>query len=150
MSDYVFDLDVDTQDDLYVTVDPDFTADLTIAAGPEGKPGTAATVTVGTVTTGLSAAVTNSGTSSAAVLDFVLPVTEPYIPETYSGVLAGVQNGVATVFALPEPAATPTQIEVYRNGLREVYGIGFTATASQLTFTTPPLSTDVIAVSYQK
>jgi len=40
--------------------------------GPAGPSGSAATVTIGSVTTG-TAAVTNSGTASAAVLNFVLP-----------------------------------------------------------------------------
>jgi hypothetical protein len=45
--------------------------------GPQGNPGTAATITIGAVTTGspgASAVVTNSGTSTAAVLNFTLPV----------------------------------------------------------------------------
>jgi Collagen triple helix repeat (20 copies) len=45
-------------------------------AGPTGPAGAAATLTVGTVTTGLagtSAAVTNSGTAAAAVLNFTIP-----------------------------------------------------------------------------
>lgn len=42
------------------------------ADGKDGKDGAAATVTVGTVASGDTAAVTNSGTTSAAVLDFVL------------------------------------------------------------------------------
>ena len=49
------------------------------ASGAPGKDGAAATVTVGTVTTGepgTDAAVTNSGTQNAAVLDFVLPKGE--------------------------------------------------------------------------
>lgn len=44
--------------------------------GQDGAPGAAATITVGSTTTGSagsSASVTNSGTSSAAVLDFVIP-----------------------------------------------------------------------------
>ena len=44
--------------------------------GPKGDPGAAATVTVGTVTTGepgTDAIVTNSGTESAAVLNFTIP-----------------------------------------------------------------------------
>jgi hypothetical protein len=47
--------------------------------GDTGPAGTAASITVGTVTTGepgSSASVTNSGTSSAAVLDFVIPQGE--------------------------------------------------------------------------
>ncbi len=46
------------------------------ATGPAGAAGTAATITVGTVTTvdsDVPAAVNNSGTSSAAVLDFTIP-----------------------------------------------------------------------------
>ncbi len=45
--------------------------------GPAGDDGAAATIAVGTVTTGAagsSATVTNSGTSSAAVFDFSIPV----------------------------------------------------------------------------
>jgi hypothetical protein len=46
------------------------------SAGPSGPAGAAATVMVGTVTTGLagsSATVTNSGTANAAVLNFTIP-----------------------------------------------------------------------------
>lgn len=49
------------------------------ADGEPGKDGAAATVTVGTVTTGepgTDAAVTNTGTENAAVLDFVIPKGE--------------------------------------------------------------------------
>lgn len=45
-------------------------------AGAKGDPGSAATVSVGTVTTGAAgsdATITNSGTTSAAVLDFTIP-----------------------------------------------------------------------------
>lgn len=42
-------------------------------AGPKGDPGESATVAVGTVTGGTTAQVNNSGTSTDAVLDFVLP-----------------------------------------------------------------------------
>ena len=41
--------------------------------GEKGADGAAATITVGTVTSGAAASVTNSGTTSAAVFDFVLP-----------------------------------------------------------------------------
>jgi hypothetical protein len=46
------------------------------SAGPSGPSGAAATVSIGTVTTGLAgsqAVVTNSGTASDAVLNFILP-----------------------------------------------------------------------------
>lgn len=51
------------------------------APGNDGLPGTdgaAATVEIGTVTTGETASVTNSGTANAAVLDFVLPKVIEY------------------------------------------------------------------------
>lgn len=50
------------------------------ADGAPGKDGAAATVTVGAVTTGepgTDAAVTNTGTENAAVLDFVIPKGDP-------------------------------------------------------------------------
>ncbi len=43
------------------------------AKGDTGLPGKSATVTIGTVTTGETASVTNTGTETAAVLNFVLP-----------------------------------------------------------------------------
>lgn len=43
------------------------------AAGTNGADGAAATIAVGTVTTGTPLAITNSGTSSAAVFDFTIP-----------------------------------------------------------------------------
>jgi len=41
--------------------------------GTDGEDGLAATIAVGTVTTGTPLSITNSGTSSAAVFDFVIP-----------------------------------------------------------------------------
>lgn len=43
------------------------------ARGPRGCPGQAATITIGTVTTGDTPSVTNVGTSTNAILNFVLP-----------------------------------------------------------------------------
>ena len=69
--------------------------------------------------------------------------------ETYVGVLAAdLQDGTQTVFPLPQPALDPPRIEVHRNGLREVYGHGFTATGTEIVFTTPPAIDDVIGLSY--
>ena len=45
----------------------------TIPRGPSGPQGPAATIAVGTVTSGTPAAVTNSGTSGAAVFNFTIP-----------------------------------------------------------------------------
>ena len=58
------------------TVTDDATNGKTVVTIPPGQPGVAATVTVGTTTTGeagTNASVINSGTSSAAVLNFTIP-----------------------------------------------------------------------------
>ncbi len=55
-------------------------AGATGATGATGAPGAAATITVGSTTTtayGNAASVTNSGTTAAAVLDFVIPQGKP-------------------------------------------------------------------------
>jgi hypothetical protein len=62
-------------------------------AGPPGTPGAAATITVGTTSTGAAgsnASVTNSGTSSAAVINFTVPrgatgTTGPTGPQGLTG-----------------------------------------------------------------
>jgi hypothetical protein len=51
--------------------------------GPQGSAGTAATITIGAVTTGSagsSVSVTNSGTSTAAILNFTIPKGDPGDP----------------------------------------------------------------------
>jgi hypothetical protein len=65
--------------------------------GPTGAAGTAATVSVGTVTTGAagsSAAVTNSGTASAAVLNFTIPQGAAGAAGTGSGSGSGSTSGI--------------------------------------------------------
>ena len=64
--DNVYRLDITTKDSTFTT------PNLKGGAGT-GGPGTAATITVGSVTSGDTASVTNSGTSTNAVFDFVLP-----------------------------------------------------------------------------
>lgn len=46
------------------------------ADGAKGDPGEAATITIGSVTSGIQASVENAGTANAAVLNFVLPKGE--------------------------------------------------------------------------
>jgi len=71
------------------------------AVGAPGAPGPAATVAVGTVTTGAagsSAAITNSGTSSAAVLNFTIPqgAAGPPGAAGFGLLLSGVGNGTSS------------------------------------------------------
>lgn len=78
--------------------------------GPQGTAGAAATIAVGTVTTGAegsSVSVVNSGTSSAAVFDFSIPVgatgatgaTGPTGPTGPSGAAATISIGTVTTGA---------------------------------------------------
>lgn len=63
--------------------------------GATGATGQAATIAVGTVTSGAAASVTNSGTSSAAVFDFVMPkyqLTTADKAEIVDDVLAEFEN----------------------------------------------------------
>ena len=69
--------------------------------GLQGPAGNAATITIGSVTTsapGTSAQVTNSGTSSAVVLDFVLPKGKD-----------GADGGVTVDEALSDTSVNPVQ-----------------------------------------
>lgn len=82
--------------------------------GPAGPAGSAATVTVGTVTTGnagTEASVTNSGTESAAVLNFVIPKGADGINGT---------NGAPG--AAGEAGASIKAIELYTNEAGGVTG----------------------------
>lgn len=98
---YSIELPASTTVDL-TTVSPVPSANGTYyLVGPAGSTGTAATIAVGTVTTGAagsSATVTNSGTSSAAIFDFTIPKGDTgsvgsisaNAPVTYDGVTATI------------------------------------------------------------
>lgn len=77
--------------------------------GPQGPAGNAATITIGNVTTsapGTSASVTNRGTSSAAVLDFVLPKGKD-----------GADGGVTVDDTLSATSTNPVQNKVIKAAL---------------------------------
>lgn len=60
---------------------------------------------------------------------------------------SGTRNGTNATFALSQ-AFSPGSTSVFRNGLREQLGVGYTESSPQIVFTTPPLSSDVITVDY--
>lgn len=79
--------------------------------GEEGDPGAAATIAIGTVTTGApgsSASVTNSGTSSAAVFDFSIPEGDKG-DQGDPGTAATIAIGTVTTGA-PGSSATVTNV----------------------------------------
>lgn len=76
----------------------DVTITLSNDQGPQGATGTAASIVVGSTTTGSagsSAAVANSGTSTAAILDFTIP-TGPTGPTGATGAAGVVQSITGT------------------------------------------------------
>ena len=82
--------------------------------GAQGPAGNAATITIGSVTTsapGTSAQVTNRGTSSAAVLDFVLPKGKD-----------GTDGGVTVDDALSSTSTNPVQNKAIYNALLNKVG----------------------------
>ena len=82
--------------------------------GQDGQDGAAATVTVGTTTTGAAgtnASVTNSGTSSAAVLNFTIPRGDTGTPGiTYTTIYTGTGTGDVD---LNQSVANFDYIEIY-------------------------------------
>ncbi len=82
--------------------------------GLQGPAGNAATITIGNVTTsapGTAASVTNRGTSSAVVLDFVLPKGKD-----------GADGGVTVDDALSSTSTNPVQNNVIYNALLNKVG----------------------------
>lgn len=96
--------------------------------GPQGNPGTAATIAAGTTTTGAagtSAAVVNSGTSSAAVFNFTIPkgdtgATGPTGSTGSPGAAATVAAGTTTT------GAAGTSASVINSGTSSAAVFNFT------------------------
>jgi len=111
----------------------EFIADHPDLKGPPGDAGEAATVEVGSTTTGpagSAASVTNSGTSGAAVLDFVIPRGEQGI-QGIQGIQGdpGLQGNAATVaVGSTTTGAAGTNANVTNSG---------TGSAAVLNFTIP-------------
>lgn len=60
---------------------------------------------------------------------------------------SGVKNGVNLVFTTAQ-SPMASSVSVYRNGLRERSGVGYSVSGSTITFTTAPLSTDELVIDY--
>jgi hypothetical protein len=63
---------------------------------------------------------------------------------------AQYQDGVNDTFPLSDPADLNQAVLVTRNGLLEVRGHGYLVNSDSVTFTTPPLDSDVLTVVYKK
>lgn len=60
------------------------------------------------------------------------------------------QDGVNDTFALSDLVDLDQAVLVLRNGLMEVQGHGYLMGSNSVTFTTPPLDSDVLTVVYKK
>lgn len=71
-------------------------------------------------------------------------------PQVYVDIIQG--DSVTTSFPLTHVTISDPSVQVFRNGLAEIIGIGFfvetAASTTAVTFTTAPLDTDEISVSY--
>lgn len=68
--------------------------------------------------------------------------------QIFGEVLTGIKDGVNTVFTTAAPYVTASTA-VYRNGLREQRGTGYTESgAGEITFGEAPLSTDDLTIDY--
>ena len=100
--------------------------------GPQGIPGQAATITIGSVTTGAagsSATVTNSGTSTAAVLDFVIPqgakgAQGEQGQQGIQGLTGATGNGISSIAKI----GTSGLVDTYRISLTDNTYYDFTVT----------------------
>jgi len=105
------------------------------SAGSPGTPGQAATVTVGTTTTG-PAAVTNSGTTSAAVLNFTVPQGPAGTAGTNGAPGAAATVAVGTV----QTGAAGTTASVLNSGTTSAAVLNFTIPRGDVGATGPAFS----------
>lgn len=62
----------------------------------------------------------------------------------------GTVNGSNTVFTLPSTPAEDDQVQVWVNGLFQLYAVDFTVSGTTVTMTTAPATESNIRVAYWK
>lgn len=101
--------------------------------GDQGDPGLAATIDVGTVTGGTVASVTNSGTTSAAVFDFVLPKGDK--GDTGDGLTAESEHSGSNTIVSIKNTTTQTVVDTFNvpDGVPGATGNGIASIAKTAT-----------------
>ena len=101
--------------------------------GAQGDPGLAATINVGTVTGGAVASVTNSGTTSAAVFDFVLPKGDK--GDTGDGLTAESEHSGSNTIVSIKNTTTQTVVDTFNvpDGVPGATGNGIASIAKTAT-----------------
>ena len=92
--------------------------------GPQGVPGNAATIQVGTVTSGSSASVVNVGSSSAAIFDFVIPKGDKG-DQGPTGQAAGFGTPSAVASALPAGSTPTASVVASGDATQKVFDFSF-------------------------
>jgi hypothetical protein len=123
-----------------------------------GPPGNAATIAIGTTTTGAagsSAQVVNVGSSSAAIFNFIIPqgipgqaaaATLTVYGETPVGAIDGVNKDFTTAYAY-----SPTLIGIFLNGLRLKRIDDYRETgANSFQLISAPLVGDILCADYTR
>lgn len=98
------------------------TSTFTVTNGEDGEDGNAATISVGGTTTGTpgsSASVVNSGTSSAAILDFTIPKGE----KGDTGNTGATGNGISTIAKTSTSGLIDTYTITYTNGNSSTFNV---------------------------
>ncbi len=80
-------------------------------------------------------------------------LTGPVGPAPEIRVQTLASDGTTEVFQLDTPAMSDLSVQVFRNGLAEIAGVGFTASSdgddTVVSFSTVPLADDEVQVVYQ-
>ena len=92
--------------------------------GPQGVPGNAATIQVGTVTSGSSASVVNVGSSSAAIFDFVIPKGDKG-DQGPTGQAAGFGTPTAVASALAAGSDPTASVVASGDATQKVFAFSF-------------------------
>ena len=125
--------------------------------GTPGNDGAAATVSVGTVTTGApgtNVSINNVGTSSAAILDFTIPRGDAGQDGSGTGTVTsvatggGLMGGPVTSSGTISHADTSTQVDITASANTYIDGLTFDDYGHVTAVTTSVVSTDYAATSH--
>jgi hypothetical protein len=84
----------------------------------------------------------------AVAVNYLLANPGSGATQIFGEIPSGTQDGTNETLTLANDFVTGSTC-VYRNGLRERLGVGYTESSPTIVFAAPPLSSDVIEVDYQ-
>ncbi|MBV9303869.1 MAG: hypothetical protein JOY62_12930 [Acidobacteriaceae bacterium] len=103
--------------------------------------------------TGLSNTVSTLGATVSSLSNQLNAITAGTTTANFSDaeVPAGTKNGTNAVFTLAASPAPPVSLEIYRNGLAQMFGVDFSLSGNTITFLNGnvPKSSDIIQAFYR-